>query len=166
MKKLTRLFYIGCAALMMTACGVLNRTERPEKLLNRPFESTISVKWCDEDYRGFIKKSNDGILTVTLNSELLTEPLIFYYGEGGYGIEQGELSFTAPKDTQLPGSLLSSLEQAFVMLPHAEASTDGEDLIIKAGTAILRCRKSDGTFVDLTLDRGIISFSDFSFSDN
>ncbi len=166
MKKLARFFLMGCTILVLTACGGFNESEQSEKLLNRPFESNIAVKWCDKDYRGFIKKSNDGILTVTLNSETLTEPLIFYYGDGGYGIEQGDLSFTAPKDTLPPGSLLSSLEQAFVMLPHADASTDGEDLIIKAGTAVLRCRKSDGTFIDLTLDRGIISFSDFVFSNN
>lgn len=166
MKKLARFFYIGCAVLVLTACGILDRTERPEKLLNRPFESNISVKWCDEDYRGFIKKDNDGILTVTLNSETLTEPLIFYYGDGGYGIEQGELSFAAPKEALLSGSLLSSLEQAFVMLPHAETSANGEDLILKAGTAILRCDKSSGTFIDLTLERGYINFSDFVFSNN
>lgn len=166
MKKAVRFFYIGCAVLMLAACGVLNRAERPEKLLNRPFESNISVKWCDEDYRGFIRKGNDGILTVTLNSATLTEPLIFYYGNGGYGIEEGELSFTAPKETLLSGSLLSSLEQAFVMLPHAEASASGEDLILKAGTAILRCNKSDGTFLELTLERGNICFSDFIFSNN
>lgn len=164
MKKLACFFYIGLAALALAACGVLNRAERPEKLFNRPFESNIAVKWCDENYRGFIKKSNDGILTVTLNSGTLTEPLIFYYGDGGYGIEQGELSFTAPKESLLSGSLLSSLEQAFVMLPHAEASAGDEDLILKAGTAILRCNKNDGTFLDLTLDRGIITFSDFIFS--
>lgn len=166
MKSMKRLFYIVCATLILAACDVLNRAEQPQKLLNRPFESAISVQWCDEDYRGFIKKSNDGILTVTLNSETLAEPLIFYYGDGGYGIEQGELSFSAPKEMMLPGSLLSSLEQAFVMLPHAETSANGDDLILKAGAAILRCNKSDGSFIDLTLDRGIISFSDFSFSEN
>ncbi|WMJ84346.1 hypothetical protein ACS3UN_07655 [Oscillospiraceae bacterium LTW-04] len=161
MKKMACFFYIGCAVLLLTACGI--RAERPEKLLNRAFESNISVKWCDEDYRGFIRKGNDGILTVTINSETLTEPLIFYYGDGGYGVEQGELSFTAPKESLLSGSLLSSLEQAFIMLPHAEASANGEDLILKAGTAILRCNKSDGTFIDLTLERGYINFSDFAF---
>lgn len=166
MRKLVRFFLISGTILILTACGLVNHTEQSEKLLNRPFESNISVKWCDENYRGFIKKGNDGILTVTLNSETLAEPLIFYYGDGGYGIEQGELSFNAPKETLPPGSLLSSLEQAFVMLPHAEASTEGENLIIKAGTAVLRCRKTDGIFVDLTLDRGIITFSDFVFSNN
>lgn len=166
MNKLARFFYIGFAVMVLAACGVPGQTERPDKLLNRAFESNISVKWCDEDYRGFIKKGNDGILTVTLNSETLTEPLIFYYGDGGYGIEQGELSFSAPKETLLSGSLLSSLEQAFVMLPHAETSANGDDLILKAGTAILRCNKSDGTFIDLTLERGYIKFSDFVFSNN
>lgn len=164
MKKPARFFTIALAMLMLTACGVLGRTTQPEKLFNRPFESNIAVTWCNEDYRGFIKKSNDGILTVTLNSATLTEPLIFYYGDGGYGIEQGELSFTAPKESLLSGSLLSSLEQAFVMLPHSETSTSGKELILKAGTAILRCNKSDGSFLDLTLDRGVMTFSDFIFS--
>lgn len=163
MKKLAHFINIALAVLLLAACGVLNRAAQSEKLLNRPFESNIAVTWCDEEYRGFIKKSNDGILTVTLNSATLTEPLIFYYGDGGYGIEQGELSFTAPKESLFSGSLLSSLEQAFVMLPHAEASTSGEELVLKAGTAILRCNKSDGSFLDLTLDRGIITFSDFIF---
>ncbi len=164
MKNLARFFTATLAMLILAACGMLGRTAQPEKLFNRPFESAIAVTWCDEDYRGFIKKSNDGILTVTLNSATLTEPLIFYYGDGGYGIEQGELSFTAPKESLLSGSLLSSLEQAFVMLPHAEASTSGEELILKAGTAILRCNKSDGSFLDLTFDRGVMTFSDFIFS--
>ncbi len=165
MKKLTHFFYIGFAVLLLTACSIPGRAQRPEKLFSRPFESNIDVTWCDEVYRGFLKKSSDGIVTVTLNSGTLTEPLIFYYGEGGYGIEQGELSFTAPREALLSGSLLSSLEQAFVMLPHAETSAGDEALILKAGTAILRCNKSDGTFLDLTLDRGIITFSDFIFSD-
>ena len=164
MKKLARFFVIAAAALTLSACGILNRAAGPEKLFNRPFESDVALVWCDEEYRGFIKKSNDGILTVTLNSAALTEPLIFYYGDGGYGIEQGELSFTAPKASLRSGSLLSSLEQAFVMLPHAEATTSGDTLILKAGAATLRCNKNDGTFLDLTFDRGTMTFSDFIFS--
>ncbi|MFV0498181.1 MAG: hypothetical protein ACK5L0_08485 [Candidatus Fimivivens sp.] len=161
MKKLARLLYIGCAVLLITACGI--RFTQSEKHLNRAFESNISVQWCDEDYRGFMSKGHDGIFTVTLNSETLPEPLMFYYDDGGYGVEQGELSFTAPKASLMSGSLLSSLEQAFVMLPHAEASDNGENLTLKAGTAILRCNKNDGKFIDLTLGRGYIRFSDFAF---
>ncbi len=164
MKKWVLFLTAVMAMLTLAACGLFNRPAQPEKLFNRPFESDITLVWCEEEYRGFIKKSSDGILAVTLGSAALTEPLIFYYGEGGYGIEQGELSFTAPKTSLLPGSLLSSLEQAFVMLPHSETSTSGEEVILKAGTAILRCNKSDGSFLDLTLDRGVMTFSDFTFS--
>lgn len=164
MKKLAMFFYIGCAFILSTGCGILNKTPSPEKLLDHSFESNVTVTWYDDTYKGDIRKCKNGSITVSLSGENLAEPLLFYCGEGGYGFEQGKLSFTAPQDALLPGSLLSSIERAFVMLLHADASHNGEELVLKAGSTILRCNKSDGTFISLTLEHGEVNFSEFVFS--
>lgn len=165
MKRHIAIMALLCGIFFCTSCGLINRPASTEKLVARPFQSNVEVTWCEETYQGNMQRSADGALTLTLSGKHLGEPLIFYYDEGGYGLEQGELAFKAPKHALLSSSLLSSLERAFVMLHHADVSKKSEEVILQAGTSQLRCNKNDGKFITLMLDKGKIQFVEFVFSD-
>lgn len=134
----------------------------PAGLVSRPFSSEILLTWDGAEYAGEFSRDADGSMQLSLTGEFLSIPLCFSGGKQGCTISQGELSVTFAAGDLPAGSLVASLERAFVLLGQAQVCEEEEGLVLRAGEVSLLCGEGL-SYRRLSMEQGEILFLSSSF---
>ena len=122
------------------------------------FTAAGELNWQGRAYTAALCRGEDGVLTVSVQNELMPKPVVFCAGEESEGMELGALSLRLPTDSGAPKNVAARLREALVSLEGAQAEQDG----LWKGEDCSLAFDENGVWQTLTLSGGLLRFQSVS----
>ena len=136
---------------------------KAEKLCNSPFESSIELIWCDENYTGSIVRENSSSIELSLTSEKLTSEITYSIKDEGLTIWMEGLEFSMPYQKAPSESVVIILYESLMLLPQAEISGDKNAAVLSLPKAEITYDNNFDKPVKIKMTDGELSFTSFEY---
>lgn len=158
-----KLCYVLVMTLILCCCAYV---DAPEKTLDKPFESQITLNMAGKSYKGTLIRRDKNSLEMTVMSEQLVSPLKFNISDGGFCFCCGESKYSTALENAPAASAAVEIKNALDSMPLGSTTREKNNFVTKTPLGVLRYQAENGVFLTLSTQSCDVSFDSFKRLEN
>lgn len=158
-----KLCYVLVMTLILCCCACV---DAPEKTLDKPFESQITLSMAGKSYKGTLTRKDKNSLEMTVISEQLESPLKFNISEGGFSFSDSEREYSVPLENAPAAAAVVEIKNALDSLSLGSTTREKNIFVTSTPLGVLRYEAKNGDFLTLSTQNCDVIFDSFKRLEN